>query len=191
MANEQKGRFGWIYGTGAVVLILIATFAVLFAVQEHKERVLSEKVNDTAAELQDTGAKITSIRDADLKEMNDYVRAYSELAPLLDNYDRQLQKITDLYSQARQRDKSPLNVTRLYRTPHVTNWENMSEILDTTQALSKIMRQEASVIQNMAELPESERMQFWHEHYLPLEAQEKGIRAKLLIVGQRMSPSEQ
>ena len=191
MANEQKGRFGWIYGTGAVVLVLIATFAVLFAVQEHKERVLSEEVNDTGAELQDTGAKITRIRDADLEEMNDYFRAYSELAPLLDDYDRQLQKITDLYSQARQRDKSPLNVTRLYRTPHVTNWENMSEILDTTRALSKVMRQETSVIHNMAELPESERMQFWHEHYLPLEAQEKGLRAKLLIVGQRMSPAEQ
>jgi len=174
-----------------VVLVLITTFAVLFAIQEHKERVLSEEVNDTAAELQATGAKIAGIRDADLKEMNDYVRAYSELAPLLDDYDRQLQKITDLYSQARQRDKSPLNVTRLYRTPHVTNWENMSEILDTTRAVSKVMRQETSVIQNMAELPESERMQFWHEHYLPLEAQEKGLRAKLLIVGQRMSPSEQ
>ena len=191
MANEQKGRFRWIYGTGAVVLVLITTFAVLFAIQEHKERVLSEEVNETAAELQDTGAKIAGIRDADLKEMNDYVRAYSELAPLLDDYDRQLQKITDLYSQARQRDKSPLNVTRLYRTPHVTNWENMSEILDTTRAVNKVMRQETSVIQNMAELPESERMQFWHEHYLPLEAQEKGLRAKLLIVGQRMSPSEQ
>jgi len=191
MANEQKGRFRWIYGTGAVVLVLITTFAVLFAIQEHKEQVLSEEVNETAAELQDTGAKIAGIRDADLKEMNDYFRAYSELAPLLDDYDRQLQKITDLYSQARQRDKSPLNVTRLYRTPHVTNWENMSEILDTTRAVSKVMRQETSVIQNMAELPESERMQFWHEHYLPLEAQEKGLRAKLLIVGQRMSPSEQ
>ena len=71
MANEQKGRFGWIYGTGAVVLVLIATFALLFAVQEHKERVLSEEVNDTGAELQDTGAKITRIRDADLEEMND------------------------------------------------------------------------------------------------------------------------
>ena len=96
MANEQKRRFTWIYGTGAVVLILIAAFAVLFAVQEHKERVLSEEVNDTGAELQDTGAKITSIRDVDLKEMNDYVRAYSELAPLLDDYDRQLQKTTNL-----------------------------------------------------------------------------------------------
>ena len=53
------------------------------------------------------------------------------------------------------------------------------------------MRQEASIVQNMALLPESERMQFWHEHFLPLEAQEKGLRARLLIVGQRMSPGEQ
>ena len=67
----------------------------------------------------------------------------------------------------------------------------MSEILDITGALNKVMRQEASVIQTMAQLPESERMQFWHEHFLPLEAQEKGLRAKLLIVGQRMSPAEQ
>ena len=53
------------------------------------------------------------------------------------------------------------------------------------------MRQEASIVQNMALLPESERMQFWNEHFLPLEAQEKGLRARLLIVGQRMSPGEQ
>ena len=67
----------------------------------------------------------------------------------------------------------------------------MSDILDTTRASSKVMRQEASVIQNMAQLPESERMQFWHEHYVPLEAQEKGLRARLFIVGQRISPAEQ
>jgi hypothetical protein len=71
------------------------------------------------------------------------------------------------------------------------NWESMSEILDITPRLSKVMREESSVIHNMAELPESERMQFWHEHYLPLEAQEKGLRAKLLVVGQRMTPAEQ
>lgn len=58
-----------------------------------------KEVTETASELQDIGTKITSIRDADLKEMNDYVRAYSELAPLLDNYDRQLQQITDLYGK--------------------------------------------------------------------------------------------
>jgi len=37
----------------------------------------------------------------------------------------------------------------------------------------------------MALLPKSERMQFWHEHFLRFEAQEKALRAKLLIVSER------
>ena len=126
-----------------------------------------------------------------MKKMDDYVRAFSEIGPLLDNYDQRLQRITDLYNQARERDKRFLSIERPYRRPHLTNWESMSEILDITRALNKVMRQETSVIQNMAQLPEPERMQFWHEHFLPLEAQEKGLRPMLLIVGQRMSPAEQ
>jgi hypothetical protein len=102
-----------------------------------------------------------------------------------------LQRITDLYDEARERDKRLLSVERLYRRPHLTNWESMSEILEITRALSKVMRQETSIVQNMALLPDSERMQFWPEHFLPLEAQEKGLRARLLIVGQRTSPTEQ
>lgn len=176
---------------GALVLVLVTIFAVAFAVQEHNDRVLSEELTETASELQDTGARVTSIRDADMKSMDDYIRAFAEIGPLLDTYDRHLQKITDLYNQAHDRDKRLLSVERLYRRPHLTNWESMSEILDTARALNKVMRQETSVVQNMAQLPESERMQFWHEHFLPLEAQEKGLRAKLLIVGQRMSPAEQ
>ena len=191
MDNERQHKFTWIFATGAVVLVLVTIFAVTFAVQEHNDRVLSEELTETASELQDTGARITSIRDTDLKSMDDYIRAFSEVGPLLDDYDRHLQKITDLYNQARERDKRLLSVERLYRRPHLTNWESMSEILDITGALNKVMRQETSVIQNMAQLPEPERMQFWHEHFLPLEAQEKGLRAKLLIVGQRMSPAEQ
>jgi cell wall assembly regulator SMI1 len=113
------------------------------------------------------------------------------MGPFLDTYDQELQRITDLYSDAQKREKSLLRIDRLYRKPHLTNWENMSQILDITHKLGKIMQQERSVIQNMAQLPESERMQFWHEHYLPLDAQEKGLRAKLLVVGQRMTPVEQ
>ena len=88
MGNERPGTFRWIYVAGAVVLVLITIFAVTFAVQEHNDRVLSDELTGTASELQDTGARITSIRDADMKDMNDYVRAYSEMAPLLDDYDR-------------------------------------------------------------------------------------------------------
>jgi hypothetical protein len=191
MSNERSSTFTWIYAAGTVVLVLITIFAVTFAVQEHNDRVLSDELTGTASELQDTGARITSIRDVEMKDMNDYIRAYSEMAPLLDDYDRHLQRITDLYNEARERDRRLLRVERLYRRPQLTNWENMSEILDITRALNKVFRQEASIIQNMAQLPESERMQFWHEQFLPLEAQEKSLRARLLIVGQRMSPAEQ
>jgi hypothetical protein len=71
---------------------------VAFAVQQHNDRVLSAEITETSSELQDVGEKITGIRDADLKEMNDYVRACSEIAPLLDDYDRHLVSITDLYN---------------------------------------------------------------------------------------------
>ena len=65
-------------------------------------------------------------------------------------------------------------------------WENMREIND-------IMKRQASVVHDMASLPESERVQFWHEHFLPLERREQTLRERLVIVGQRMStvPREQ
>ena len=191
MSNERPSTFRWIYAAGAIVLVLITIFAVTFAVQEHNDRVLSDEINGTASELQDTGTRITSLRDAGMKDMNDYIRAYSEMAPLLDDYDRHLQRITNLYNAARERDRRLLRVEKLYRRRQLTNWENMSEILNIARALNKIFREESSVIQNMALLPEPERMPFWHEQFLPLEAQEKALRAKMLIVGQRMSPSDQ
>lgn len=191
METGRQRTFKWIYVAIAVVLALVTIVALLFAMQEHKDRVLSEEINEAASALQETGGRITSIRDADMKDMNDYIRAFSELRPLLDSYDGELQRITDLYNQARERDERLRGVEGLYRKPHFTNWESMSEILDIARALGKVMRQEASIIQNMAQLPEAERTQFWHERFLPLEAQEKGLRAKLLIVGQRMVPAEQ
>src|SRR5215469_16404580 len=103
MDSEKQRAFTWIYATGAFVLVLVTIFAVAFAVQEHNDRVLSEELTETASELQDTGARITSSRDADMKSMDDYIRAFSEIGPLLDDYDRHLQKITDLYNQARER----------------------------------------------------------------------------------------
>jgi len=191
MRNERPSRFTWIYASSAVVLVLVTIFAITFAVQEHNNRILADEITETASELQETGARIASVRDADMKDMNEYIRAFSQMEPLLNDYDRRLQRYTELYNLARERDSSLLRFERLYRRSHLTNWENMSEILDITRALSKIMRQETAIIQNISLLPESERMQFWHEQFLPLEAQEKALRGRLLIVGQRMSPAEQ
>jgi len=60
MDSEKQRAFTWIYATGAFVLVLVTVFAVAFGVQEHNDRVLSEELTETASELQDTGARITS-----------------------------------------------------------------------------------------------------------------------------------
>jgi len=72
-------------------------------------------------------------------------------------------------------------------------WENMREIIKITGEINDVMKRQASVIHDMASLPESERLQFWHEHFFPLERREQTLRERLVIVGQRMStgPMEQ
>jgi hypothetical protein len=115
MGDDRQSTFTWIYATGAVVPVLLTIFAVTFAVQEHNDRVLSEEITGAASELQDTGARITGIRNADMKNRNDSIRAYSQLALLVNDYDRQVERTTDLYNQARERDLRLLRIERLYR----------------------------------------------------------------------------
>ena len=81
---------------GAIVLVLVTIFAVTYGIQEQNDRVLTDEITGTASELQDTGARLMRIRDADMKDMNDYIRVCSQMEPLLNDYDRQLQRITDL-----------------------------------------------------------------------------------------------
>ena len=177
MGDDRQSTFTWIYATGAVVPVLLTIFAVTFAVQEHNDRVLSEEITGTASELQDTGARITGIRNADMKNRNDSIRAYSQLALLVNDYDRQVERTTDLYNLARERDLRLLRIERLYRRPRLTNWENMSEIFGRYVCLEQSLQTGNRDHTKHGSTPESERMQSWHEQFLPREAQEKGLRA--------------
>ena len=47
---------------------------------------------------------------------------------------------------------------------------------------------EGSVIHDMAALPAEEQLQFWHEEFTPLAAEERALREKLLLAGRRVSP---
>lgn len=76
--------FTWICGIIAVVLVLVTVLTLAFAMQEHSDRVLSEETTETASQY--TGARIMNIRDADMTDRNDYIRAFSEIEPLLDTY---------------------------------------------------------------------------------------------------------
>jgi hypothetical protein len=50
------------------------------------------------------------------------------------------------------------------------------------------MRKEESVIHDMSSFPEHDQLQFWHEEFVPLLAQEHALRERLLLAGQRISP---
>ena len=80
------------------------------------------------------------------------------------------------------------NIRRLYSRYNTEVWRNNSEILELVRQVNEVTKKEASVIHDMASLPTDEQVQFWHDEFMPLAAQEHALREQLLLVGQRASP---
>lgn len=53
--------------------------------------------------------------------------------------------------------------------------------------INDVMMKEASVIRDVRSLPEQEQVQFWHEEFMPLVAQEHALREQLLAAEQKIS----
>lgn len=138
------------------------------------------------SDLRELGAQIAAIKDGDLTSMNDYIAAYAQVEPLEKEYDQKLQKFTDLYRTAKERDshRSVMNLQRLRGKHHPETWQNMSQIIDLVRQINEITKREISVVHAMASLPEPERARFWHEQFMPLAAQEHALREELQRVGQ-------
>jgi len=170
------------------VLVLVLALAITVAIQQHSDRALEAEIERSAARLQDLGSQIAEIKDAHLVSMNDYIGAYAQIVPLETEYDGELAKIKVLYSRAQARSQKTIDLRHLRIAYHPKVWENMAEILDLTTQLSSVIKRETPVIHEMTSLPEKERLRFWHEQFLPLEAQERALRERLQMVGERMSP---
>ena len=191
MGESEKARPGGRYGLISIVAAVIVAVIVTFAVQERNDRLLAEDLDRTGVELQVLGRQITEIKDADLESMNDYISAYAQVERLQSDYDQKLQRCSELYSVARKRDseRGLFNVERFRGKHHPQTWENMTEIIDLVRQINELTKRETAVIHAMALLPEPERVQFWHEQFTPLAAEEHALRKKLVVVaGQRMSP---
>src|SRR5215472_12317441 len=188
MADNQRERkiprYSVIAG-GAVVAILIIV-GVAFAIQDRRDKALAAEMERAQSELLGLGGQITAIKDADLATANDYIAAFAQIEPIQKEYDEKLQKFSDLYSYARERDshRGLLDIQRLRGKHHPETWDRMSEIVGLVRQINDITKRESSVVQAMAGLPDVERAQFWHEQFLPLAAQEHALREKLVIVGQ-------
>lgn len=174
-----------------MLLAAAVSITIVLAIQDRTDRRLTADIERAQSELLGLGAQITAIKDADLTSASDYIAAYAQIEPLQREYDEMLQRFSDLYNYARERDshRGVLDLRRFRSKHHPETWDRMSEIIDLVRQINDITKRESSVVHAMAGLPDAERPQFWHEQFLPLAAQEHVLREKLMIVGQGKPPT--
>src|SRR5258708_36895695 len=170
------------------VSLLVATalgVAVVLGVKNHEDHVLTAQITQTEAELRLMGARIANIKDHEFKTIAEYVAAYAAIEPLLTEYDQKLREYSELYNPAQQRDQKRrlINIHRLHNRHNPEVWRNTSEIIALIREINDVMRKQASVIRDMHSLPAQEQVQFWHEEFMPLVAQEHALRERLLVAG--------
>ncbi len=185
--TEKKRRLPrYAVVTAAILCIGVITVATALAIQDRKDEAIAAEIARSESGLRERGAQIASIKDANLTSMNDFIAAYAQVEPLEKEYDQKLQKFTELYRNAKERDshRSLLDVQRLRSRHHPESWEKMSQIIDLVRQINEITKREISVVHAMSSLPEPERARFWHEQFMPLAAQEHALREELQIVGQ-------
>lgn len=173
------------------LIIVAAVVAIVIAVgiQNHNDRLLSAQLIQSEVELQTTGASIADIKDHKFKTMAEYVSAYAQVEPLMNDYDHKLRAYADLCNRAQRRDKrrSLVNILRREKPYSPEVWRNALEIIQLVRQISSVMKKEASVIRDMSSFPEDQQVQFWHEEFVPLLTQEHALRERLVVAGQRMS----
>ena len=188
--GAAKGFRIWVIAGSSILVGVVLSVAVALAIQRHNDRVLNAQVAQSESELRTLGAQIAAIKDRQFGTMSEYVAAYARVEPLLKDYHQKLQQYGELCSTAQQRDQKRglINIRRLCSRYNTEVWRNNSEILELVRQVNEVIKNEASVIHDMASLPAEEQVQFWHDEFMPLAAQEHALRERLLLVGQRVSP---
>jgi len=187
--GAAKGFHIWVIAGLSVVLAAMLSVAITLAIQNHNDRVLSARIAQSELELRLLGAKITAIKDHQFGTMREYIAAYAQIEPLLKANDQKLREYANLCNTAQQRDQKRrlINIQHFHTRYNPEVWRDTSEIIDLVRQVNEVTKKEASVIHDMASLPPQEQVQFWHEEFMPLAAQEHALREKLLLVGQRAS----
>jgi len=178
----------WIVPVLLIVMSALSV-AIVLGIQNQEDHALTAQITQTEADLRVMGTRIADIKDHEFKTMAEYVAAYAEIEPLLTAYDQKLQEYSELYNTAQQRDqkRGPINIRRLHNRYNPEIWRNTSELIALIRQINDVMKQEASVIRDMGSFPEQEQLQFWHEGFMPLAAQEHALRERLVVAGQKVS----
>jgi hypothetical protein len=180
------------YAIVAVVILVVSIAAVggTLVVRDRNEKEMLSQLERSQSDVRVLGGQIANIKDANLTSTNDFISAYAQIEPLEKEYEVKLQQFSGLYERARERDshRGWLDLERLCGRHHPETWEKMSEIIGLVREINEVTKRQISVVHAMASLPESERMRFWHEQFMPLAAQEHALREQLQVVGQGRTP---
>jgi hypothetical protein len=187
--GTPKGFHIWVIAGSSVVLAAMLSVAIALGIRDHNDRVLGDQVAQSESDLRTVGAQIAGIKDRQFETMNEYIAAYAQVEPLLKDYDRKLQRYSELCNTAQQRDQKRglINIRRLHSPYNAEVWRDNSELIELVRRVNEVTKKEASVIHDMTSLPAEEQVQFWHEEFVPLTEQEHALRERLLLVGQRVS----
>ena len=103
-----------------------------FEILDHNERVLTDQITQSEMELQETGARIANIKDHEFKTMAEYINAYQQIEPLLNDYDHKLKAYDDLCKRAQRNHerRSMMNIEPFHKRQNFALWRNTSEIID-------------------------------------------------------------
>lgn len=167
-----------------MIFVLALSLSVTYGTQNGNDQRMVEKITAAAKDLTDVGTKIGAIKQRDLRTTGDYIQAYTEIEMLLPEYESDLQKCSDTYQEARKTDETRgLINTQVFHKSHTPNmWKDNFEMLDLIRQADSLTRQEVLTVHNMAALPASEQVNFWHREFEPFIGQENILREKLQAV---------
>jgi hypothetical protein len=187
--RPKKSRF-WMVVVSLIVTGGVVAGVVALGIQNHEDQALTAQMLQTESDLKTMGSRIADIKDHRFGSMADYINAYARVEPLLSDYDHKLHEYVDLCNKAQLRDErgSLITIKPLHHRRNSEVCRNASGMIELIGQINAVMKKEVSVIRDMSALPDKEQVQFWHEEFAPLLAQEHALRETLLIVGQRMAP---
>jgi hypothetical protein len=187
---RRSSKWAWVVAASSIVIVVGLVLAITVAIENHNDHELGDRIAQSESELMVVGGQIAEIKNHQFGTMSEYIEAYARIEPLLNTYDHKLQQLSDLCNIAQERDRQQrlIHMRRLFGRYHPEAWRDAREIIGLVRQINEVTKKEASVIHDMAALPAQEQLQFWHEEFMPLAAEEHALREKLLLAGRKVSP---
>lgn len=164
---------------GALFAVVLCV-AITFGIQIGYDGITTDQIKEATKDFQAVAMKIGNIKGRELKTTKDYVDAYGEIEPLLNDFDGRFRKFTGIVKDAQEREKhrGPLNIQRLYPNhDKQISWD--MQAFDLLHQDIEITRKQVLVTKQMAVLPDQDQVEFWNNNFLPLAKQEDDLRQKL------------